>query len=281
MLTSSVNRGSLRLRAAVTASPARPPRKRLTPALAVALVAHIALVLLLAVIPLRRAYERFSFTPNQVNFTFVGLAAPGNNPQAGGRTPLATTPKPVAPAAPAPSMPFVRSMPKPVEPLIAVVVKDIPVTRVITATPPPLPIAPADSFATANLGDTAQGGSGTGTGTGVGDGSGPGSAGIGGTGPGGSSGTAIAQPDYLHTPKPHYPSIARQAGWEGTTLLRVEVRKDGTTGLVEVLESSGHQVLDEAARESVRAAKFQPARSGGAPTNSWVEVPISFRLNRG
>jgi protein TonB len=51
--------------------------------------------------------------------------------------------------------------------------------------------------------------------------------------------------------------------------------------LVEVLESSGHQVLDDAARESVRSARFQPARAGGAATNSWVEVPISFRLHRG
>lgn len=78
-----------------------------------------------------------------------------------------------------------------------------------------------------------------------------------------------------------YPTAALRAGWQGTTVLRVEVRANGTPGSVRVVESSGHTVLDKAAIEAVRTAKFQPARYGNATTNSWVEVPISFRLNRG
>jgi protein TonB len=75
--------------------------------------------------------------------------------------------------------------------------------------------------------------------------------------------------------------LARQNGWEGTTLVRVEILTDGLTGMVEVVGSSGHRVLDEAAVEAVRAARFEPARLEGVPTVCWVEVPITFRLNRG
>ena len=299
-------RSQIRIPPAV-ATPPTPAkhRRHFTPSLVVAVVAHVVLAVLLAIIPLRYARDRIKSELPSVSFTFVGMAAPGNNPKAGGRTPIATAPKPAAPVPkpkapavppPPPPLPVVFIKPKLVAPPsppapIAVVVKNVPAERVIAATPAPAaPVAASVSSATDNhgqaallVGDAARSGSGTGNGTGngVGDGTGSGAAGIGGNGPGGSSGTFAAHPDYLHTPKPRYPSIARQSGWEGTTVLRVEVRKDGTTGLVEVLESSGHHVLDEAARDSVRAAKFIPARAGGAPTNSWVEVPISFRLNRG
>ena len=112
-------------------------------------------------------------------------------------------------------------------------------------------------------------------GTGGGDGSGDGVMGTGGSGHGGFGG---AHPDYLRIPKPHYPAVARQNGWQGRTVLRVEIRSDGRVGTVEVLRSSGYAVLDNAAIEAVRAGEFMPAHVGGKPVSSSVEVPIRFQL---
>lgn len=91
-------------------------------------------------------------------------------------------------------------------------------------------------------------------------------------------GTGYGIPAYLRNPPPPYPRVAREHGWEGTTLLQVEVLDDGSGGKVEVLKSSGYGVLDEAAAETVRRWKFLPARSGETPIRSLVEIPIRFRI---
>lgn len=91
-------------------------------------------------------------------------------------------------------------------------------------------------------------------------------------------GTGYGIPAYLRNPPPAYPRVAREHGWEGTTLLQVEVLDDGSGGKVEVLRSSGYEVLDEAAVTTVRHWKFLPARSGDTPIRSLVEIPIRFRL---
>lgn len=116
-------------------------------------------------------------------------------------------------------------------------------------------------------------GFGHGKGTGMGEGAGEGLYGSGGSGPGGT-GSGNGAPGYLRCPQPRYPSLARQQGWEGTTVLRVEVRDDGVAGTIEVVQSAGHEVLDAAAIEAIRKARFQ------AVNRLWVEVPITFRLNR-
>ena len=83
---------------------------------------------------------------------------------------------------------------------------------------------------------------------------------------------------YAHNPLPPYPKEARERRWEGTTLLLVEVRADGTVGKVEIAESTGYVILDESCVQTVRGWKFSPGRSGGAPVASLVEIPITFRL---
>ncbi|HLB07521.1 MAG TPA: TonB family protein [Alphaproteobacteria bacterium] len=82
--------------------------------------------------------------------------------------------------------------------------------------------------------------------------------------------------DAIHNPPPEYPALARQRGFEGRTLLRVEVAPDGGAREVEVLESSGYSVLDEAAREAVARWRFAHEDRGAA--SEVVEVPIVFRL---
>ncbi len=94
----------------------------------------------------------------------------------------------------------------------------------------------------------------------------------------GAGGAGIA---VLYSPRPVYPAAARSAGIEGLTVLRMEVRPNGSVGAVEVVTSSGHAELDEAAAAAVRRWKFVPLKVAGQPVVAQVEQAISFRLNRG
>jgi len=83
---------------------------------------------------------------------------------------------------------------------------------------------------------------------------------------------------YLDNPAPRYPDAARRLGQEGTVMLRVLVTVDGAAGRVALERSSGSPHLDGAALERVRNWRFRPAWQGAAPVESWVIVPIVFRL---
>ena len=74
--------------------------------------------------------------------------------------------------------------------------------------------------------------------------------------------------------------MSRKMREEGKVLLRVLVTPEGTAGSVEVRTSSGSARLDEAAQRTVRHWKFVPAKRGGTPVESWVLVPIHFRLEQ-
>ena len=82
----------------------------------------------------------------------------------------------------------------------------------------------------------------------------------------------------LHNPKPPYPLTARRKGIEGRVLLAAHVRGDGSCSEVRLKHSSGHGLLDRSALDTVRRWRFLPARRGNAAVDSWVEIPISFRL---
>ncbi|NQU11143.1 energy transducer TonB [bacterium] len=88
----------------------------------------------------------------------------------------------------------------------------------------------------------------------------------------------LSQPTYLDNPAPVYPPLARRRGWEGVTVLRVEVLADGTPRGIGVVRSSGHRVLDNTALAAVRRWRFQPARRGAQPVISQLEIPIRFQL---
>jgi protein TonB len=107
--------------------------------------------------------------------------------------------------------------------------------------------------------------------TGFGRGSGNGS---------GSSGTGIAltQARYRDTPRPDYPESARREAREGRVLLRVLVDDQGHSKQVEISSSSGDDALDRAAAEAIRRWRFHPARYGDKPVESWLRIPIEFRL---
>ncbi len=82
----------------------------------------------------------------------------------------------------------------------------------------------------------------------------------------------------LHNPKPPYPLAARRRGIEGRVLLTAHVRADGGCAEVRLKQSSGSSLLDNAALSTVRLWRFVPARRGDTALDSWVDVPVSFRL---
>jgi TonB family protein len=118
-------------------------------------------------------------------------------------------------------------------------------------------------------GGSGWGGSGNRSGTGQG-GSGWGSPGYGGTGG--------LYPRYVENPKPVYPLEAREKGYQGEVLLRVEILANGRVGQVEVKKSSGYEVLDQSALVAVKKWKFIPARKGEVAIPFWVNIPIKFQL---
>lgn len=82
----------------------------------------------------------------------------------------------------------------------------------------------------------------------------------------------------LNNPKPPYPLAARRHGAQGRVILSVQVSTSGVSNTVLLKRSSGHAVLDNAALQTVQRWRFVPARRGESPVESWVDVPIIFRL---
>jgi protein TonB len=87
-----------------------------------------------------------------------------------------------------------------------------------------------------------------------------------------------AVPVYRQNPPPRYPAKARHRGWEGTVVLEVLVNRKGRVDDLRVLETSGHEVLDEAALKAVGDWLFEPGRRGAEKVAMWVKVPLRFEL---
>lgn len=79
-------------------------------------------------------------------------------------------------------------------------------------------------------------------------------------------------------PKPEYPFVARNRGYQGRVVLQVDVLPDGTAERVELTSSSGYDSLDAAAVRTVRQWRFVPARRNGEPVAAAVTVPVLFKL---
>jgi protein TonB len=84
--------------------------------------------------------------------------------------------------------------------------------------------------------------------------------------------------DYLKNPRPPYPLTARRMGFHGKVILNVEVLAEGKAGQVLLQQSCGHDILDNAALQTVKTWHFTPARHLGQPVTKWFLVPINFSL---
>ena len=99
-------------------------------------------------------------------------------------------------------------------------------------------------------------------------------------------GNAITEPlagahlEYESAPAPSYPIEAIRKALTGTVTLRVLVDVDGKPLDVQVERSSGHRVLDAAAKMQVLAKwRFRPALQDGRAVQAIGMVPVVFSLN--
>ena len=86
------------------------------------------------------------------------------------------------------------------------------------------------------------------------------------------------EPLTVRASAPVYPMRARRRGFEGFVVLRVRVSATGKPVSVQVVGSSGHDVLDDAAVKAVWQWEFRPATVGGNPVEAELDIPIRFRL---
>ena len=77
----------------------------------------------------------------------------------------------------------------------------------------------------------------------------------------------------LESPEASYPRAAYLRKLEGTVVLSMVVNSDGTVTEVEVIQSSGHRLLDRAALVAALGYRFESGEG-----NMTVQKPFTFRL---
>lgn len=107
-------------------------------------------------------------------------------------------------------------------------------------------------------------------------------------GEGGDPGTGLvsgpqvipAGPDSkVHNRPPAYPAQAARLREGGRVLIVVRVGTDGSPVAVDVVQSSGYEILDRAAHDAVVKWRFRPAMADGRPVESKIPLEFNFDLN--
>jgi len=93
------------------------------------------------------------------------------------------------------------------------------------------------------------------------------------------TGSTSSRPTIVSSPRPVYPRVARESGWEGTVIVRTLIDTNGVPNQVKIRKSCGHPRLDQAAQEAIKSWTFQPAKDGNIPITKWIDIPIKFDLN--
>ena len=85
-------------------------------------------------------------------------------------------------------------------------------------------------------------------------------------------------PELLSFDEPAYPELAREAGIEGRVVFKVTVGTDGRVVAATVHTSDVTESMAQAALESVKRARFKPAKQRHLPVKAIVYMPYYFRL---
>lgn len=208
---------------------------------------------------------------------------PGPAGGGGGRPAPVTRPEPVT-HKPAPVCP----QPKPqVKPKLPPKVKLAPPPE--PTEPPVIPTPASPTAITTSRGNapgptagalgSGQGGRGGGRGTGSGSGVGPGQ--------GRGSGSGSALQGYLREirqlleKQKDYPWMARRRNIQGVVVVRFTIAAGGQIDASRISRSSGHDLLDEAAKETLRrVGRFPPLPADLNRQQLTIEVPLAFHLRQ-
>ena len=94
---------------------------------------------------------------------------------------------------------------------------------------------------------------------------------------GGQSEGETLPPQLIYSPRAPYTLTGLKERIEGTVVLMILVRRDGSVGPVNVSESL-EETLDRSAVRVVRGWRFTPAMRGGKPVEAVVEVKMDFEI---
>lgn len=90
----------------------------------------------------------------------------------------------------------------------------------------------------------------------------------------------VTKLDYAEgPPQPVYPTRARLAGQEGKVVVRVTIDQHGDLEAMQVRQSSGVGLLDDAAKQAVQRVRFRPYTVNGVATRAMADIPFDFVLN--
>ena len=76
--------------------------------------------------------------------------------------------------------------------------------------------------------------------------------------------------------RPVYPMIAKAAGVEGSVVVEAVISRDGRIESLHVV--SGPPMLQNAAMDAIREARYQPYRLNGEPTEVETRITVNFRM---
>ncbi len=92
-----------------------------------------------------------------------------------------------------------------------------------------------------------------------------------------TSGSTVRSPTVASRPEPQHTDFARRARVSGTVVLDAVVRKDGSLGILGVVEGLGFG-LDEAAEATLQQWRFKPGMRDGQPVDTRLTLEIVFNL---
>jgi periplasmic protein TonB len=258
------------------------PRETWAWAMLGSLVAHgLVVAMMLAVLQDKPAPRRVV-----VPVEAIGLVPfkPGPAGGGGGRPAPMTRPEP-APPNPAPPKPQPRVKPPPT-PKVKLAPPPTPEATTAPVIPPaptrakPSDIAGAGSQTGAPGAEagSGQGGQGGGRGTGSGGGIGPGQGR--GSGPGSALSSYLREIRRLLEKNKDYPWMARRRNIQGVVTMVFTIGSGGQILAARVSRSSGQDLLDEAAQNTIRrVGRFPPFPAELNRQQLAVEVPLAFRLS--
>jgi protein TonB len=76
--------------------------------------------------------------------------------------------------------------------------------------------------------------------------------------------------------RPVYPAIARAARVEGTVVVEAVISRAGRIESLRVV--SGPAMLQRAAMDAIREARYRPYRLNGEPTEVETTITVNFRM---
>jgi TonB family protein len=91
-------------------------------------------------------------------------------------------------------------------------------------------------------------------------------------------GTSQTPPPQKTCVRPRYPAEALRNEWTGESTIAFLIGADGTVKEAKILKSSGHDILDEAAKDALSQCRFKPARKDGQPVASWQPVQYVWAI---